>query len=156
MSRFLSPPHPSSKGNTTQAALNNLTEVSAPPLVLPNYHDIAEGENGKGHPVDLSASKAEVIAAENSAINDISAQGHEEVKLTEKAVAQQENSDQTNQSPPYSAFSQRQKWTIVGLASLAAIFGPLSSNIYVPAIPAVVHDFNTTTQKVDLTLTIYL
>lgn len=57
---------------------------------------------------------------------------------------------------PYSAFSSRQKWTIVALASLAGIFGPISSNIYVPAIPQIVDQFHKSTQKIDLTLTIYL
>ena len=59
-------------------------------------------------------------------------------------------------SPPFTVFSQRQRWTIVVLGSLAAIFGPISSNIYVPAIPSIVDDFHKSTQKIDLTLTIYL
>jgi hypothetical protein len=143
-------PHSSTKGSTTLTALNNLTEVSAPPLVLPNYHDNTNGGNEKRRSKDHSASNADVVAANNSASRN------EEVKLTEKDVAQEEESARPSQSAPYSAFSQRQKWTIVGLSSLAAIFGPLSSNIYVPAIPAVVKDFNTTTQRIDLTLTIYL
>ena len=60
------------------------------------------------------------------------------------------------QTPPFTVFSQRQRWTIVVLGSLAAIFGPISSNIYVPAIPSIVDDFHKSTQKIDLTLTIYL
>lgn len=57
---------------------------------------------------------------------------------------------------PYSAFTKRQKWSICALASLAAIFGPISSNIFVPAIPQVGTSFRIPTQRVDLALTIYL
>ncbi|CAK7221107.1 hypothetical protein SBRCBS47491_004415 [Sporothrix bragantina] len=57
---------------------------------------------------------------------------------------------------PFSAFSDRQRWCIVFLASLAAVFGPISSNIYVPAIPQITEAFHESTQRVDLTLTVYL
>ena len=45
---------------------------------------------------------------------------------------------------------------IVLLASFAAIFGPISSNIYVPAIPEITLDFQRSTQDIYLTLTIYM
>jgi hypothetical protein len=56
----------------------------------------------------------------------------------------------------FSVFSSRQKWTIILLVSVAAIFGPISSNIYVPALPELVIDFKRSTQDINLTLTIYL
>ncbi|KAJ5738132.1 hypothetical protein N7493_001287 [Penicillium malachiteum] len=62
----------------------------------------------------------------------------------------------TGDTRPYSAFTNRQKWSLCALASLAAIFGPISSNIFVPAIPQVGTSFGISTQKVDLALTIYL
>lgn len=62
----------------------------------------------------------------------------------------------TGDTRPYSAFTKRQKWSICALASLAAIFGPISSNIFVPAIPQVGTSFGIATQRVDLALTIYL
>jgi hypothetical protein len=159
MSSSSPPPHSSLKGSTTLTALNNLTEVTASPITLPNYHDIVDGRNKKEHAEHVSASNTDSTPASNSVTGDpivVPAQGHQEARLSEKAVTQEGNSAQTSQPPPFSAFSQRQKWTIVGLSSLAAIFGPVSSNIYVPAIPSVVRDFNTTTQRIDLTLTIYL
>lgn len=62
----------------------------------------------------------------------------------------------TGETRPYSAFTKRQKWSLCALASLAAIFGPISSNIFVPAIPQVGTSFGISTQRVDLALTIYL
>lgn len=62
----------------------------------------------------------------------------------------------TGDTRPYSAFTKRQKWSICALASLAAIFGPISSNIFVPAIPQVGISFGIATQRVDLALTVYL
>jgi hypothetical protein len=56
----------------------------------------------------------------------------------------------------FSVFSSRQKWTIILLVSVAAIFGPISSNIYVPALPEIVIDFKRSTQDINLTLTLYL
>ncbi|KAL1870910.1 hypothetical protein VTK73DRAFT_2365 [Phialemonium thermophilum] len=64
--------------------------------------------------------------------------------------------DRAAERTPFSAFSIRQKWGIVFLASMAGIFGPISSNIYVPSIPQITKDFHQSTQRVDLTLTIYL
>ncbi|WWC87778.1 uncharacterized protein L201_002670 [Kwoniella dendrophila CBS 6074] len=62
----------------------------------------------------------------------------------------------TNSSKPYSAFSDGQKWFIVIFSALGAIFSPISTNIYVPAIPALAKAFDTTTEKINLTVTIYL
>ncbi|ORX37291.1 major facilitator superfamily domain-containing protein [Kockovaella imperatae] len=57
---------------------------------------------------------------------------------------------------PYSAFPQRTKWLIVILGGLAGIFSPISSNIFVPAIPTLARDFNRSEQDITLGVTIYL
>jgi hypothetical protein len=41
---------------------------------------------------------------------------------------------QTNTLPPYHVFSRSRKLQMVCIVSLAAIFSPLSSNIYFPAL----------------------
>jgi hypothetical protein len=41
-----------------------------------------------------------------------------------------------------SGFSSKEKWFIVSLASLAALFSPFTANIYLPVIPAVSRDFH--------------
>ncbi|WWC68737.1 uncharacterized protein I206_102671 [Kwoniella pini CBS 10737] len=62
----------------------------------------------------------------------------------------------TSSNKPYSVFTSGQKWFIVIFSALGAIFSPISTNIYVPAIPTLARAFNTTTEKINLTVTIYL
>ncbi|OCF58020.1 hypothetical protein L486_04047 [Kwoniella mangroviensis CBS 10435] len=62
----------------------------------------------------------------------------------------------TASNKPYSVFTDGQKWFIVIFSALGAIFSPISTNIYVPAIPTLAKAFNTTTEKINLTVTIYL
>ncbi|WVQ72078.1 hypothetical protein IAR50_001623 [Cryptococcus sp. DSM 104548] len=69
--------------------------------------------------------------------------------------------DATSQDPqnaevPYSAFSQSTKYLIVGLGAIAAIFSPISSNIFVPAIPTLAEKFNRSESDISQALTIYL
>ncbi|KAG8990670.1 hypothetical protein FRB94_013187 [Tulasnella sp. JGI-2019a] len=59
-------------------------------------------------------------------------------------------------SKPYSAFSTATKWLIVCLGGTAAIFSPISSNIFVPAIPTLARDFNESNEKISLAVTVYL
>lgn len=78
----------------------------------------------------------------------------------------------SNAERPYSAFSEGEKWFIVISSATAAIFSlvspcmepkgsadpcrPISSNIYVPAIPTLAHDFDRSNQDITLTVTVYL
>ncbi|ODN97426.1 hypothetical protein L198_03990 [Cryptococcus wingfieldii CBS 7118] len=62
----------------------------------------------------------------------------------------------TTSNKPYSAFSNGQKWFIVIFSALGAIFSPISTIIYAPAIPTLVEAFHTTTEKINLTVTVYL
>ncbi|WWC60193.1 uncharacterized protein I303_102758 [Kwoniella dejecticola CBS 10117] len=62
----------------------------------------------------------------------------------------------TTLNKPYSVFTPGQKWFIVIFSALGAIFSPISTNIYVPAIPTLAKAFDTTTEKINLTVTIYL
>lgn len=57
---------------------------------------------------------------------------------------------------PWSVFSQRQKYLIVGLAAVAGFFSPLSSSIYFPAIETLAHDFNKSISEINLTVTVYM
>ncbi|KAJ5716439.1 hypothetical protein N7493_008350 [Penicillium malachiteum] len=86
----------------------------------------------------------------------LKAEDLEKASHIEKPIQPSTQTIAVNSDKPFSAFSSRHKWMIVGLASMAAIFAPMSSNIYVPAIPVVSQDFNKSTQDIDLTLTIYL
>ncbi|KAI0257007.1 MFS general substrate transporter [Lactifluus subvellereus] len=57
---------------------------------------------------------------------------------------------------PYSVFTHREKWFIVGIASYAALFSPLTANIYFPAIPVMSRDFHKNVELINLTVTMYM
>ncbi|EIN12517.1 MFS general substrate transporter [Punctularia strigosozonata HHB-11173 SS5] len=57
---------------------------------------------------------------------------------------------------PYSVFTIAEKWAIVALTSYAALFSPLTANIYLPAIPTLVKVFHTSTENINLTVTVYM
>jgi Na+/melibiose symporter-like transporter len=66
------------------------------------------------------------------------------------------NSLQDLEKAPYHIFTKRQKWVLVYIVSLAAMFSPLSSNIYFPAINTIATDLDTSTSLVALTVTVYM
>ncbi|KZT55453.1 MFS general substrate transporter [Calocera cornea HHB12733] len=57
---------------------------------------------------------------------------------------------------PYSVYQPWEKWLIVVLTSLAAMFSPLSSNVYFPAIPVIATAFNTSIERINITVTVYM
>ena len=57
---------------------------------------------------------------------------------------------------PYSAFPQHTKWLIVAICGAAGVFSPISSNIFVPAIPTLAAEFHRSEQDISLAITIYL
>ena len=58
--------------------------------------------------------------------------------------------------PPFSIFSRREKTFLVVMASLAALFSPLSANIYYPALNVLAADLNVSNTLINLTITSYL
>lgn len=52
-------------------------------------------------------------------------------------------------------YSVKEKWAIVILASITSAFSTVSSPIYLPAIPTLEKHFHSTTEKINLTVTIY-
>ncbi|KAI9704058.1 MAG: hypothetical protein M1820_005680 [Bogoriella megaspora] len=62
----------------------------------------------------------------------------------------------TQQQEPYSVFTTRQKKSIVICASIAALFSPLSANIYFPALNTLADDLHVSTSLINLTVTTYL
>lgn len=62
----------------------------------------------------------------------------------------------TENEKPYSAFTNSQKWFIVGVASAAAFFSPLSGQIYFPVIPVLTEKYNLTGTLLDISVTTYM
>ncbi|KAI9444681.1 MFS general substrate transporter [Lactarius indigo] len=57
---------------------------------------------------------------------------------------------------PHSIFTFKEKWFLVGLASLSALFSPFTANIYFPVIPTISEDFHKSIELIDLTVTMYM
>lgn len=60
------------------------------------------------------------------------------------------------QEPPFSTFGTGEKRFIVAIASLAALFSPLSANIYYPALNTLSTDLHVSLSDINLTITTYL
>ncbi|KAI9748644.1 MAG: putative DNA helicase ino80, partial [Chaenotheca gracillima] len=57
---------------------------------------------------------------------------------------------------PHSAFSKRRKRYIIVLVAIAAVFSPLSSFIYYPAIQTLAGDLRVSIEKINLGITTYM
>ncbi|KAF7981130.1 hypothetical protein HWV62_34867 [Athelia sp. TMB] len=64
--------------------------------------------------------------------------------------------DVEEKKKPYSIYSTREKWSIVMLTSFAALFSPLTANIYLPAIPTMAAAFHKSTELINITVTVYM
>ena len=62
----------------------------------------------------------------------------------------------TEPETPYHVYTKRRKWALVYIVSFAAMFSPLSSNIYFPAINTISVDLGVNASLVALTVTIYM
>ncbi|KDN49060.1 hypothetical protein RSAG8_02413, partial [Rhizoctonia solani AG-8 WAC10335] len=70
------------------------------------------------------------------------------------------NQDNTNESvkteKPFSVYTKREKWYMVGMASLAGLYSQVASSVYFPAIPAMAIAFGKTIELINLTVTMYM
>nr|ANC28058.1 major facilitator superfamily [Polyporus umbellatus] len=74
------------------------------------------------------------------------------------ATDKQQASQSTEPAPyrPYSIYSRKEKWFIVAVSGFAALFSPLTANIYFPAIPTIANVFHKSTELINLTVTVYM
>ncbi|KAF2023724.1 MFS general substrate transporter [Setomelanomma holmii] len=57
---------------------------------------------------------------------------------------------------PYSIYTSKEKWMIVGMVALAGFYSPLPANIYFPAIPTLAQAFHKSIDTMNQTVTVYL
>lgn len=57
---------------------------------------------------------------------------------------------------PFSIFTRKEKWLLVGMVGVAGLFSPLPANIYFPAIPTLSVVFGRPVEDINLTVTVYL
>ncbi|KAI9507807.1 major facilitator superfamily domain-containing protein [Russula earlei] len=77
-----------------------------------------------------------------------------QLQITETAVGISEYNVAADKQ--YSVFTHREKWLIVSIASFAALFSPLTANIYFPAIPVISREFHKSVELINLTVTMYM
>lgn len=58
--------------------------------------------------------------------------------------------------PPYSIYTNWEKWAITAIAAGGGLLGPLPANIYFPAIPQLTKVFHESTELLNNTVTVYL
>ena len=57
---------------------------------------------------------------------------------------------------PYSIFTRPEKWFIVALVSYGSLFSPLTTSIYLVAIPTLSSTFHTSIEHINLSVTVYM
>lgn len=61
-----------------------------------------------------------------------------------------------SQHKPYTSFTTGQKWFIVGMASAASFFSPLSGQIYFPVLPVLTQNYHLSQTLLNISVTTYL
>lgn len=93
-------------------------------------------------------------------------------ELSVASERRHEEETRTAGEKPYSVFTNREKWILIGMTSYAALLryirhlahstkqtdasSPLSSAIYFPALPTMAKDFSVSVSLINLTVTFYL
>lgn len=114
-------------------------------------------KNSRNSSDALSAEKAEIGEAENTSAQEKKQERNSENVDEDKANGQTEPENQQQPpQPPFSVFSPSERRFIIMIASLAAVFSPLSANIYFPALNTLSEDLRVSVSKINLTITTYL
>lgn len=103
----------------------------------------------------MSLAKRQLDNPESAARKVPGASGDADLAPFSQSAAPDVESGKPNDATE-SSFSLKEKWLIVGLASLAALFSPFTANIYLPVIPAVSRDFHKSIELINLTVTMYM
>ncbi|KAG0702021.1 hypothetical protein DFH29DRAFT_526748 [Suillus ampliporus] len=69
---------------------------------------------------------------------------------------EEQKDEPAEKSRPYSIYTRPEKWLIVVIASLAALFSPLTANVYFPAIPTIAAAFHKSIESINLSVTVYM
>ncbi len=111
----------------------------------------------------LRSEKNEAVESEDASAQEKKQKPNSENVDEDKADSQtepgnpsQEQEEQQPPEPPFSIFSPSERRFIVSVASLAALFSPLSANIYYPALNTLSEDLHVSLSKINLTITTYL
>ena len=107
----------------------------------------------------LSAEKAEIWGADNTSAQEPNSDNVDKGKRDGQMEPENPSQELGEQQPPqrpFSIFSPSERRFIIMIASLAAVFSPLSANIYFPALNTLSEDLHVSASKINLTITTYL
>lgn len=111
----------------------------------------------------LSDEKTEIEGSEDTSAQEKKQESDSNKVDKDKADGQREPDDSSQEleaqqppEPPFSILSPGEKRFVIVIASLAALFSPLSANIYYPALNTLSEDLHESLSKINLTITTYL
>lgn len=94
---------------------------------------------------------------------DIEKKSKEELKI-EKRIATATSTEETSlksanrskEPPPYTAFSKKQRLMVFLVIIYVGFLGPLSGNIYIPALPLLQESFNVSATTINATVSVFM
>ncbi|RAO65763.1 uncharacterized protein BHQ10_001775 [Talaromyces amestolkiae] len=114
----------------------------------PSRHSISndtESSHENSHNTD-QATHPEEIEKDEKEIEKEAATPKDELTKTSTTLSQK----------PYTSFSTGQKWFIVGMATAASFFSPLSGQIYFPVLPVLTQSYHLSQTLLNISVTTYL
>ncbi|CAG7953216.1 unnamed protein product [Penicillium olsonii] len=76
--------------------------------------------------------------------------------LSSKTPVQNVCEQPAQPKPAYTAISLSRRRFILGIITVAGIFGPLAGNIYLPALPVMARQFHRTETEINVTVTVFM
>ncbi|KAF1915759.1 major facilitator superfamily domain-containing protein, partial [Ampelomyces quisqualis] len=154
---------------TTGKSLEKLKHASRRFTTLEGWHEIGEGVYGSGQRIRILsfANQFDPELYHERSPSCVAPGGLEIRNGHVDRTAPEEKQNPTRgrasivSEQPYHIFTQRQRWSVVVMISVAGLFSGLSSNIYFPAVDNIAKanthkDLAVGVQEVDLTITSYL
>ncbi|EXJ81370.1 hypothetical protein A1O3_07661 [Capronia epimyces CBS 606.96] len=99
---------------------------------------------------DIDSTVATSSGQEETAQIDIEAQTQPQPPTSALAMSR------TISQKPYTAFSNRAKWFIVIMTSMASFFSPLSGQIYFPVLPILSDNYHLSSSLINISITTYM
>lgn len=126
-----------------ETTTNGRTEAVSPSTASP-------GDSPSTHPT-VDDEREEDATSEKTTYEEGTGQEKEQ-----KVDSEEQAPPTSAESPPYTILSRRAQWAMVSLLMTAALFSPLSANIYLPALPLVADELDVSTQAVNLSVTLFM
>ncbi|KAI0021603.1 chloramphenicol resistance protein [Xylariomycetidae sp. FL0641] len=129
---------------------NSIDEHCSPPSPTVSAQNIPDTETKSPPPSGNRESR-------HSDDSDVESQhDFEDGEGTSNQAQDLETVSRVSSGPPYSIFTHRMKWWIVGMNCLSAFISPMTANIYFPAIPAIAESLDQSIGNINLTITTYM